>query len=114
MKIINVLHKSMGPGYDQTHDPWISNRTRYKLPYVPGTLYFFLKVNLFRIFLKIVCMNVVIYGSRSRFKMCFAYLKEQCPCVFLGLFVSTTAKGDATALSLIKQTRGARDCTRDP
>ena len=28
--IIN-LHKSMGPGQDRTHDPWISNQICYQL-----------------------------------------------------------------------------------
>ena len=27
------LHKSMGPGRDQTHDPWISNKPHYRLHY---------------------------------------------------------------------------------
>ena len=27
------LHKSMGPGQDQTRDPWICSQTRYRLPY---------------------------------------------------------------------------------
>ena len=27
------LHKSMGPGRDQTHHPWISNQTHYRLCY---------------------------------------------------------------------------------
>ena len=27
------LHQSMGPGRDQTPDPWICSQTRYQLPY---------------------------------------------------------------------------------